>query len=266
MNRLLLSLLLLLLFISAPPFTMAFNPFEVARIDQKPDAVLPLEKEFTDSDGTRQSLKALAAGRPMLLVPVLHRCPNICGVTLSGLMEAVRMQAFKPGRDFAVVAMSIDPKETPADAGASMDELRRRYPALAREVHAVTGSAPAIAAMTDALGYRYGWDKDINQYAHIAATAVVTPEGHLSRWLYGLSPSPGDVKLALTEAGQGRIGSWTDQLLLLCYHYDPTTGQYSPIIWDALRIGGAVTAASLLGFLGIAISRERKQRKERADG
>lgn len=266
MRRFLLLLCLPLLAVLAPVCAMAFNPFEAARIDQKPDAGLPLDNEFVTEDGARQSLKSLAAGRPMLLVPVLHRCPNICGVTLSGLIEAVNAQSFKPGRDFAMVAMSIDPKETTADAVASLEELRRRFPALARNIHAVTGSARAIAAMTDALGYRYAWDQDIGQYAHIAATAVVTPEGHLSRWLYGLSPSPEDLKLALTEAGKGRIGTWTDQILLLCYHYDPTTGQYSPIIWDALRIGGAATAVSLAGFLGLAIVRERKQRRERADG
>lgn len=250
----------------APSVALAINPFEAARIDRKPNALLPMDSAFVAEDGTTYSLKAMANGKPMLLIPLLHRCPNICGVTLSGLMEAVRVQAFKPGEDFAVVAMSIDPKETTADAVASMAELRKRYPSSASQVNAVTGDERVIAAMTNALGFRYVWDAEIGQYAHIAATAVVTPDGHLSRWLYGLSPAPDDVKLALTEAGQGMIGSWTDQLLLLCYHYDPTTGQYSPIIWDAMRIGGALTAASLIGFLGVAFMRERKQQKESADG
>lgn len=259
-------LLFVLCLLFAPSAALAINPFEAARIDRKPNALLPMESVFVTEDGTSQSLRALANGKPMLLVPLLHRCPNICGVTLSGLMEAVRVQEFKPGKDFAIVAMSIDPQETTADAVASMAELRKRYASSATSVHAVTGEAEPIAAVTDALGFRYAWDDEIGQYAHIAATAVVTPDGHLSRWLYGLSPSPDDVKLALTEAGKGKIGSWTDQLLLLCYHYDPTTGQYSPIIWDAMRVGGALTAASLIGLLGVAFLRERKQQKESADG
>jgi len=258
-------LLILICILFAPSSATAMNPFEEARIDRRPYAVLPLDKEFIAEDGRRRTLRALADGRPMLLVPMLHRCPNICGVTLSGLMQAVRAQDFEPGRDFAVVAMSIDPNETTADAEASVKKLRKIYPSLADDVHAVTGKKQSIDAMTDALGFRYAWDDDIGQYAHIAATAVVTPEGNLSRWLYGLSPSPEDLRLALTEAGQGKIGRWTDQLLLLCYHYDPTTGQYSPIIWDILRVGGALTAACLIGLSVLAFSRERREQKDRTD-
>lgn len=259
------SLFFVICILFTPSIAVALNPFEAASIEQKPNAVLPLEKDFVTEDGTRHTLKALAGGRPMLLVPLLHRCPNICGITLSGLMEAVRLQEARPGQDFTIVAMSIDPNETTADAVGSIDELRMRYPSIAPKVHAVTGDETSIAAMTDALGYRYAWDEDIGQYAHIAATAVVTSNGHLSRWLYGLAPSPDDLRLALTEAGQGKIGTWNDQLLLLCYHYDPATGQYSPIIWDAMRIGGALTATSLVVLLGLAIARERKQ-KERRNG
>ena len=149
MRRLFLALCLPLLLTFTPAPAMAFNPFEAARIDQKPDVLLPLGNEFLTEDGVRQSLTSLAAGRTMLLVPVLHRCPNICGVTLSGLMEAVNAQSFRPGRDFAIVAMSIDPKETTADAVASMQELLRRFPRLAGNIHAVTGTPKAIAAMTD---------------------------------------------------------------------------------------------------------------------
>lgn len=250
----------------APGIVLAFNPFQEARIDRHPDALLPVATRLVDEKGITVGLRGLAAGRPMLLVPLLHRCPNICGVTLSGLMEAVRAQSYRPGSDFVIVAMSIDPRETPADATYSIEQLRKRYPTLAGKVHALTGSGPAIAAVTDALGFRYAWDADIGQYAHVAATAVVTPDGHLSRWLYGLAPAPEDLGLALTEAGQGKIGTWSDQLLLLCYHYDPTTGQYTPVIWDALRIGGGVTAACLFGWLGLAFIRERRRTEVEHDG
>ncbi|MBY5371104.1 SCO family protein [Rhizobium leguminosarum] len=249
--------------ILGPISAQAFDPFKQAGIDQHPNAKIPLSSSFVDETGRDVRLDSLARGRPMLLVPLLHRCPNICGVTLSGLMDAIRSQSYQPGEDFAVVAMSIDPAETPSDAQQSMVELRKRYPNLALKVHALTGSRKAIAAVTQALGYRYAWDPEIGQYAHVAATAVVTPAGHLSHWLYGLAPTPDDLKLALTEAGQGQIGSWANQLLLLCYHYDPTTGQYSPIIWDALRIFAGVTAALLLGWLGLSVMRERRKEVER---
>ncbi|MBX4994921.1 protein SCO1/2 [Rhizobium binae] len=268
MRRFLLALLISLSAIAALGSTMAraFDPFQQAGIDQRPGVLLPMSTTFIDEAGRAANLKSAAAGRPMLLVPVLHRCPNICGVTLSGLMEAVRAQSYKPGKDFAVVAMSIDPTETPGDARQSMEELCKRYPDLAAAVHAWTGSGQAIAAVTGALGYRYAWDEQIGQYAHISATAVVTPSGHLSRWLYGLAPVPDDLNLALTEAGQGQLGSWGQQLLLLCYHYDPTTGRYSPIVWNALRVGASVTIASLAGFLGLAFLRERRRNAVDRDG
>lgn len=258
-------LLLLSSLICAAPAAAAFNPFETAGIDRKSDAQVPLAIAFVDQHGAPATLAGIAHDRPILLVPLLHKCPNICGVTLSGLMEAIRVQDYKPGRDFEIIAFSIDPKEVPQDARDSLADLQRRYPALSASVHALTGSRKNIAAVTDALGYRYGWDDAIGQYAHIAATAVLTADGRLSRWLYGLQPAPEDLALALTEAGHGRIGTWGDQLLLLCYHYDPVTGRYSPIIWTALRLAGVATAGIMLGGLGLALLRERRGRKERGD-
>ena len=108
-----------------------------------------------------------------------------------------------------------------------------------------------------ALGYRYAWDDSIGQYAHVAAVALLTGEGHLGRWLYGVSPDPADLKLALTEAGEGKLGSWGDQILLLCYHYDPKTGRYGPIIWTAMRVAGGATAATIIGLIALALLRER---------
>ncbi len=258
-------LLLLSSLLCAAPAAAAFNPFETAGIDRKSDAQVPLAIPFIDQHGAPATLAGIAHDRPILLVPLLHKCPNICGVTLSGLMEAIRVQDYKPGRDFEIIAFSIDPKEVPQDARDSLADLQRRYPALSASVHALTGSRKDIAAVTDALGYRYGWDDAIGQYAHIAATAVLTADGRLSRWLYGLQPAPEDLALALTEAGHGRIGTWGDQLLLLCYHYDPVTGRYSPIIWTALRLAGVATAGIMLGGLGLALLRERRGRKERGD-
>jgi protein SCO1/2 len=259
---LLIVLLLSAALLPRPALAASFDPFKAAGIQQKPNAEIPLDHPFIDEAGRSVTLRRLAAGKPMLVAPVVHNCPNICGVTLSGLMEAIEGQPFRPPADFIVVAFGIDPKEGPKEARKSLDELRRRFPTLAASgIHALTGSDADIHAVADALGYRYAWDADISQYAHDAAVAVLTPDGHLSRWLYGLAPEPSDLKLALTEAGQGRVGSWGDQLLLLCYHYDPATGQYSPIIRTALHLAGAATVAAGGGALAIALIRERRRGK-----
>ena len=257
-------LALLFILLNCGP-AMAFDPFASAGIDERHGAKLPLDLPFTDEIGTSVTLGALDGGKPILLAPVLHKCPNICGVTLSGLADAIAAQGFRPGTDFIVVAFGIDPEEGPADAATSLAELHRAHPKLsAVGVHALTGTAANIRAVTDALGYRYGWDKSIGQYAHIAAVAVLTPDGRLSRWLYGLAPDPTDLKLALTEAGRGQLGDWRDQLLLLCYHYDPKTGRYGPAIWAALRFAGGATAALLLGLVAFAFLREGRPKGGRS--
>lgn len=253
--RLLLALLLIVLGASS---ALAFDPFAKAGIDRRPNAAVPLDKAFRDETGRTLTLRAAGEGRPILFVPVVHRCPNICGLTLAGIGEAVQLQKFVSGRDFTLVAFGIDPREGPAEASQSIDGLRQNFPALQAGVHGLTGDAASIAAVLKPLGYRYDWDADLNQYAHIAAVAVLTPDGRLSRWLYGITPDPTDVRLALTEAGQGRVGTWTDQLLLLCYHYDPKTGRYGALIWTLLRIGGAATALLGLAWIGFAVRRERR--------
>jgi len=255
-------LVLLLLVLLSATRAWAFDPFHKAGIDQRLGAQVPLDTVFRDETGQPITLRQAAGGKPMLLAPVMHRCPNLCGLTLAGVGEAVQIQKFVAGRDFALVAFGLDPREGPAEASASIKELREAFPALKAGVHGLTGMANDIAAVLTPLGYRYAWDEDLNQYAHIAAVAVITPEGRLSRWLYGITPDPLDVRLALTEAGQGKLGSWTDQLLLLCYHYDPQTGRYGTLIWVLLRIAGGTTVAIGLGWIGLALLRERRRARE----
>lgn len=261
MRHLFLPALLFLLTLGISSSAAApFDPFKATGIDQKPNALIPLDRPFEDEAGYPVTLHALAGGNPMLLVPVLHNCPNICGVTLSGLMEAVEGQRFRPPGDFTIVAFGIDPREGLKEAQKSLHDLRVRFPDLAATgIHALTGKEADIRAVTDALGYRYAWDPDIGQYAHDAAVAVLTSDGHLSRWLYGLAPGANDLKLALTEAGRGQTGDWSDQILLLCYHYDPATGRYSSVIGLALHIGGGVTITLGGGWLALALLRERRR-------
>ncbi|WP_027133220.1 SCO family protein [Geminicoccus roseus] len=245
----------------------AFDPFAATGIDQIADAAVPLDRPFLDQSGRTVTLRELAGGKPLLLAPVLHDCPNICGVTLAGLAQAVRAQPYRPGEDFAIVAFGIDPKEGPALARRQLDRLARAFPAVAGQgSFALTGTQADIQAVTQAIGYRYAWDERIGQYAHVAAVALLTPDGRLARWLYGLSPDPTDLRLALTEAGQGRIGDWAEQVLLLCYHYDPQTGRYGPLVWTILRVGGTATALVGAGLIGWSLLRERRARRRAIGG
>jgi protein SCO1/2 len=259
MRSLLLALSLLLLTMGS---AAALDPFKAAGIDRKPDARVPFDLTFKSETGAETTLSHLAGGKPMLLVPVQHHCPNLCGLTLAGLLQAVKGQGLRPGADFTVVAFGIDPKETPQDAADSLGRVLQADPSFPRDaIHGLTGRSADIAAVTDALGYRYAWDPQLEQYDHVAAIAVLTPEGRLARWLYGVAPEPRDLNLALTEAGQGETGGWADQLILLCYHYDPVTGRYSSIIWTALRLLGAAMAATVAIYIGCAIYRDRRLAK-----
>lgn len=243
------------------PARAAFSPFDKAGIDHLDDARVPMTTGYLDAKGEPVTLQEISKDKPIVLVPVLHHCPNICGVTLGGLLSAIEAQPFVPGKDFSLVAFGIDPEEGPQAATDDINSLRRRFPKMSFDgIHALTGEADDVGQAMDMLGYRYGYDETIQQYAHIAATAVLTPDGRLSRWLYGLSPQPNDLKLALIEAGKGKIGSWTDQLLLLCYHYDPVTGQYGSIVQIALRISGGVFVAGGAGAIFLALSRERRKK------
>jgi protein SCO1 len=251
----------------SPALGASFDAFKVTGIDQRPGAAIPRDDPFIDENDHAVTLRQLGAGKPMLLVPVLHHCPNICGVTLSGLMEAIGGQKFRAPDDFAIITFGIDPTEGPKEAQQSLRDLRLRFPRLAANgIHALTGRADEIRRVTDALGYRYAWDPDIGQYAHDAAVAILTPDGHLSRWLYGLAPDPTDLRLALTQAGNGQTGALGDQILLLCYHYDPITGRYSPLINLALPIGAAATVALGGGAIALSVLREKRRAKTLPDG
>lgn len=231
-----------------------FDPFGVARVDQRPGAAIPLDAVFRDETGRPVTLRGLAEGKPLVIAPVQHHCPNICGLTLEGLSSAIGGQSYRPGRDFEVVALGIDPREQPADAMTSEQRLPK-----APGVHALVGDAASVAAVTRALGYRYAWDPRIGQYAHMAAVAVLTPKGRLSHWLYGVAPTPNDLHLALTDAGAGRLGGIVEQIRLLCYHFDPKAGRYDSTVMTMARwLGGLLTAGLLLMVGGLAWRSRRR--------
>jgi len=246
------AILLVLLAAFAGPVAAQdpFNPFGLATIDERPGARIPMDLAFTDASGRRTTLREIGGGKPILLAPVLHDCPNLCGVTLAGLADAIAAQPHRPGKDFAVAAFGIDPREDANAAARDLTRLQRASGADAiAPISALVGDDGSIHAVTDALGFRYAWDDRIGQYAHVAAVAVLTPDGRLSSWLYGLAPQPQAVRQAIAAAAEGRTGSWADQLLLLCYHYDPATGRYTPAIETILRIAAALTVVGLAVLL-----------------
>ena len=259
-----LLLAVLLLFVS--PLSYAeppFDPFEVSGIEARPGAQVPLDLRFTDQQGRQRRLAELFGKRPVLLLPLYYTCPNVCGSQLASLLQMLDGLPYRAGEDYELVAFSFKPDETPADARTEQAKLARRWPALADSpgVHLLTGSAAASSALAEALGFRYAYDEKSGEYAHVTAVAALSRDGRLSRWLYGLGYQPDDLRLALLEAGQGRVGDFTDQLLLLCYHYDPKTGGYSSLVIEALQLGGGATVLLLGGFILFNLRRERGGRR-----
>ena len=258
MRAALLSLgLVLLALAGAAQAAEPFDPFRLAHIDARPGAQIPMDMAFRDEAGRPVTLRGLAHGRPLILAPVQHRCPNICVATLEGLARAVKGQAARPGRDLEIVAFGIDPREGPADAEVSAQRLDAALGGQA--VHALTGAAPDIAAVTRALGYRDAWDPRLGQYAHVAAVAVLTPEGRLSSWLYGVQPPPAVLNAAISVASRGGSANLGQQILLLCYHYAPVVGRYGPLALNALRVAAGLCVLALFGFIAASVLRERRR-------
>lgn len=237
-----------------------FAPFDAAAIDPRPGAPVPMDLHFIDQNGAEMTLGDAMGGKPALLAPVYYECPNICLGTLSGLFAALANAGLKPGEDYRVVAISIDPREGPRQASAALAEALERFPAAegSAAFSFLTGGEAAIAALAETIGFRYAYDAEAAQYAHAAGVLAVAADGRQGRWLYGVAPEPTDLKLALVEAGDGRVGALTDRLLLLCYHYDPKTGRYGSLVGILLKALGGLTILLIGGLVGRALWRERQ--------
>jgi len=256
MRRLLLAIALWLAAAPVLAATAAPNPARLAAVDPPPGARAPMQAAFVDQHGRTATLAALAHGRPLVLVPVQHACRSLCGLTLASLAAAVRRQPLKPGADFTLVAFGIDPRETPAAAAQSASRLGG---ADAPGVEALVGRAPQVEAVTRALGYRYTWVPATHQYAHMAAIAVLAPDGRLVRWLQGLGVSPVALDAALADARHGRTDDIGATIRLLCFHFDPTTGRYTLAIWRLIQWTAGGAAGLLAAGVGLALWRERRR-------
>jgi protein SCO1/2 len=258
------ALVLALLWLMTLQLSVAqtFDPFSAAGIDPaQVGQPLARDTRFTDQHDHSVRLGDLLNGQPTLLVPLYYRCPNVCVAALSTLFSQLTNQPYRIGRDFQVIAFSFDPREDATAAREELAKLSQHWPALAIEsgLHLLTGDAAASLALARSIGFGYRFDEQQQQYAHSSAVAVVTGDGRLSRWLYGLGYQADDLRLALTEAGQGRLGALKEQLLLLCYHYDPQSGTYNSRIILLLQVAGVVTVLALGLFILLALRRERRR-------
>ena len=232
-------------------------------IDQKLNGPIPLDTEFTDERGRTVRLGQYFGDRPVVLALVYYQCPMLCTLVLNGLVGSLDGIAFNAGQEYDVVVVSFDPAETPAMARERKDQFVRRYNRAGGEdhVHFLTGRQADIARLTQAVGFRYVYDESIKQWAHPAAITVVTGDGRVSRYLYGVEFAPRDLKLALVEAADGRIGTLVDQAVLFCYHYDPETGKYGLMIMNIVRLAGVLTVLAIGMSIFLTLRRDARQAK-----
>ena len=237
-------------------------PLREIGFDQNLDRLLPPDIPFTDEQGRLVRVGDYFRGRPVVLAFVYYDCPLLCMQVLNALASALDVLSLQPGKDFDVVTISFDPREKPALAAAKKEAALQRYkrPGAAAAWHFLTGEQSAIERATRAAGFRFVWDERLNQFAHPTGIIVLTPEGHVARYLFGIEYGPRDLRLAIVDASSGKIGSPIDSFLLYCYHYDPMTGRYGLVIMRAVRLAGAATVLALGTFIVVMVRRERRAR------
>lgn len=229
--------------------------------DQKLGGAVPADIELRDEEGRPVRLAELLRGRPVVLALVYYECPMLCTMVLNGVVSGLKPLEFTAGKEFDVVVVSFDAREQPALARAKKAAYLERYGRLGTDEgwHFLTADQASIDRLAGAVGFRYAWDEPSKQFAHPSGVVLLTPDGTISRYLFGIDYAPRDLRLGLVEAAAGTIGGVTDQILLYCYKYDPARGRYSAAVLNLLRAGAVVTVVSM-GSL-IALARWREKRK-----
>jgi protein SCO1/2 len=232
---------------------------EVA-FDQKLNQQLPLDLPFRDESGKTVKLADYFKQKPVILNFIYYKCRDLCPLLLDGIVRSLRAVSFDVGNQFDVLTVSFDPEDTPGLAAVKKTDLMEKYsrPGAAAGWHFLTGDNASIQTLTQAVGFRYMYDRRSGEFGHATGMILVTPDGRTSRYFYGIDFSPRDVRLGLIEAAAKKIGSPIDQLLLFCYHYDATTGKYTLLVTRVMRMAGAATALVLGGFIALMLLRERK--------
>jgi len=259
------AMLLTLLFVSpalAQPASKRPPMLRDVGIDQLLNNPVPLDLEFKDETGRTVKLREYFTDKPVLLTLVYYDCPQLCNQVLNGATGALKTLPMTPGKDYIWLTVSFDPREQPELAAAKKDSYLQRLgkPQAAAGWHFLTGSEAAIKALAQAVGFRFLWDPAKKQYAHASGIMVLTPEGKVSRYFYGLEYAPRDLRLGFVDASQGRIGSLADQIILYCYHYDPDSGTYGLVMMNVLRIFGLMTITTLVAL--IVFLRYKTKQKE----
>jgi protein SCO1/2 len=226
-------------------------------IDQKLNDQIPLDLTFNDEHGNPVQLRQFFGRKPVILSLVYFNCPMLCTQVLNGLTSSLKLQSLDAGKDFNILTISIDPTDKPLIAEARQEMYTGMYgrPGAAQGWRFLTGEDAQIKQLASAVGFRYAFDSDSKQYAHASAIMVLTSEGKISRYLYGISYPVRDLRLALVEASEGKIGTPVDSILLFCYHYDPHTGKYGLLISRVIQAGGGLTIL-LLAILVVSLARK----------
>jgi protein SCO1/2 len=226
-------------------------------IEQRLNAQVPANLVFRDETGKAVKLGDYFGKRPLILSLVYFRCPMLCSEVLAGVEGSLKAISFNPGKDFDILTISFDPQDTPESATEKKAEMLKRYKrdGAASAWHFLTGSQESIDAVTKAVGFQYQYDQSTDQFAHTTGLMILTPEGKVAQYYYGVEFPPRDVRLGLIQASQNKIGTLADQVLLYCYHYDPKTGKYSAMINRIIQLGGGLTILSIGTVLVVLLRR-----------
>jgi protein SCO1/2 len=239
--------------------------FKSVTFAQKLGSELPLDATFRDETGREVALGDYFGEKPVVLAFVYYQCPMLCPQILNGIASSLKAVRFTPGEEFDVVLISFDPRDRFETANAKKQAHLQHWSIQdqADGWHFLTGEEPMIRQVTQAAGFSYTWDEPTQQFAHVSGVLTATPDGRLSRYFYGVEFSPKDLRLALAESGQGRIGSLVEELLLYCYHYDPSTGRYGAVVMNLVRLGGVLTVGLIAGFVIVMRRRDLRASTER---
>ena len=243
---------------SIPPASDRLPTLQAVGVTQRLDEQVPLDLQFRDETGKSVRLGDYFGRRPVILNLAYYDCTMLCGEVQNGIVSSLRVLQFNPATDFDIVTVSFDPRETPEQAAAKKKSLLARYhrPGAEQGWHFLTGDQRNIEALTKSVGFDYRFDPSSGQWAHAAAIMVLTPQGKISKYFYGIEFAPKDLRFGLIDASGNKIGTAVDQILLYCYHYNPATGKYGAVIMNVLRLAGAATALILGGFVFIMFRRD----------
>jgi len=230
-------------------------------IDQLLNSQVPLDLEFRDESGRTVKLAEYFKDKPVILSLVYYDCPQLCTQVLTGLLGAMKGLPMTPGKEFVNLTVSFDPRETPEMAAAKKDNYLKRYNRPGSETgwHFLTGDEAAIQALLKSVGFRVVWDPVTKQYAHASGIMMLTPQGKVSRYFYGIEYAPRDLRFGVIDASAGKVGSLADQIILYCYMYDPERGTYGLVVTRVLRIFAAMTLATLVALF-FYLRRKEKQK------